>query len=354
MSAINQHLYNEINYNLGILGTTLDKINDPSKRRGESIEGVDLAFIEIFLADINQLRTEGFDSDKIAKLNAKLEPLADRMVDSANKVFGPNEAFVDVEVPFMGKKSSFKELEKEYQNGNGYIKKGLAVLDEGYEFYRIRGDGHCLFRSVAAGVVRKLSLSDEAFCQGVLSGLDALKKKYASNPYISEEHFVRIRTILQKVAQDHSEDFFEKTMSERETSEEMTEFLRRLACARNHARLDNDVDFARALFAEASANDYDSVQDYLKDMADMSKKLSGGEPELQALAEALQIDLHILDAKGMGEYESRKDEYQNDALLEKNTHDKRERTIESSVPSIMTVDLLYRPGHYDFVVRRNG
>ena len=57
--------------------------------------------------------------------------------------------------PLMGNQIELKEVAKDYTS-DSLVKKGLMSLNEEYGIHHIAGDGHCLFRSIAAALLYKI------------------------------------------------------------------------------------------------------------------------------------------------------------------------------------------------------
>jgi len=334
--------YEEINHNLATLSNTLERLDrDLKNPQGKHLEAVDLGFIEIFKNDIAQLKASGFDAKKVDALDERLQILAEKMGLIATKILSLSEQdrmhkqddvnqFNDVVVPLIRPQTSLKEVAKDF---DGDLKAGLEALDSTYDVCQIRGDGHCLFRAIAAALVRAFTFGDQDTKDSMISHLDALEMRLTRSPYISGDYFNSFRKLIK-------EENLNEIMNSPSQSDFAVDFLRRLASAVNYDTVEDSAEDRAdmTLTQEALARRFASLEDYLNDMVDM-KRGSGGEialggaPELIALGNALGIEFAVLGVKETGK--------QNSPFV---THIKPEVRAES------TIDLLFRPGHYDLAI----
>ena len=149
MSAINpainpainkKEFYDQLTYNLDIMEHTI------ISGRAHDIS---LGFIEIFADEIKELENAGFDKAKIHELSARLGADADRICTAIEHIFSPVNA--DAVRPLVGKSQTLASLAHELTPG--FTKLGLEALDKHFSLKRVAGDGHCLFRAIAAGTL---------------------------------------------------------------------------------------------------------------------------------------------------------------------------------------------------------
>lgn len=264
-------------------------------------QDIDLGFIEIFIQDIKELEGAGFDKSKIHALSERLSSAADRICEATS--FLQSTVKADAVRPLVGKEQRMSDLAKAMSAGD--TKRGLEALDEHYTLKRVAGDGHCLFRAIAAGTLDYLNAlpppEQERFMQRLQATVDGLKDEKLSGLF-------RAIQVVRGISKEES-------LNTKKTSELLVEFLRNLACAYNK-NSSNEV--LQGLISEK----------YLESMCDMAKKEHGGEPELIALRNTLGLDLRVVDAIAVGKGQVEAASYK-----------------ENRQPH--TVFLLYTPAHYD-------
>ncbi len=292
MSAINStHLYNELAYNFDIMEKAIAE--------GHA-KDIDIGFIEIFANDLQELSKITFDKSKIHGLTTRLNVAADRICEATSSVF--SDVDPRSQRPLVGIKQPVSVLAKELNEG--LTKTGLERLDPFFTMRRIAGEGHCLFRAVAVGVLDYLEkvpnpLKDEF--------LTKLREQVAR---FEDESLTALYEDIQLVGQLPKEEAFK-------ASDRLVAFLRQLACCYNR-NSKNEV--LQGLISE----------DYLQEMSSMQKCQHGGEPELVALQNVLGLDLRVVDT----------------AVIAKG-----EQTAKSYLEAKKeeTVFLLLSPIHYDIL-----
>ncbi len=179
---------------------------------------------------------------------------------------------------------------------NTHIKTNIEML-ENCDILKVKGDGHCLFRSLGAAIAS--SPETTAHFKKTFSSL--IMKKDA--PPLNKEEI--------KACKELSID----TLKTHPTSNHLVSALRKLACYYNS----KDVEFQNFL-TEPTA-------DYLRKMTDMDLAEYGGEEESLALANLLEIQIHVINVT---------------------TKEISEKTHGSD--SDQNLYLLFSPGHYDVLV----
>ena len=284
MSAINPAVsYQDLNLNLKDLEDTL-------QNRPHLVDRDYACFIEILANDLQELQKTNFDNSKIHALTARLEQTADRIYAV---VFKDNHSR-----PKIGPVQQISDVAT--QMSQGLTKSGLEELNPLFMLRRIAGDGHCLFRACAVGLLDYLSTLQSAQKHDYIVSLQK------HSPDCIEE--IKNLLLLPK------EEAYQQ-------SEVLVAYLRKLACSQMQ-KSDNEVLKANILSEE-----------YLKNMASMQKGEHGGEPELVALGQALELDLRVVDAIVIG---------------------KAQQTAASylQAPAANTVFLLHTPMHYDILYAR--
>ena len=254
----------------------------------------------------------------LAAVNHCSPPAASRPVPSP---FGE-----DVSIPLVGKVEDPLTL---CSDDSSPVNKGLQILhDEGYRVRRVRGNGHCLFSSIAAHLVTDERLAElraklpQLAEQGLLGAFDATSL---------------IETCQQKLRDGVS---VEALMQNERMYNDWVTFLRTIATNWWKKQIgqhgDPEVDLANAareampkLRQKPSNPEVCAL--YLQSMASMSERRYGGVPEIFALGKALGVNINVIDAKKLGETASQEAMY----------------TILPKVADLSEMWLLYRGSHFD-------
>lgn len=301
----------EINYNLSILEKTLDS---------PRAKDLDLGFIEIFANDIQALQTCNFDKKEIKEVSYRLHTIASRIYNISGKsLLGSVDP--DAHRSLVGKEKPLCELAGEFSPG--YIKSGLDALSPHFMLTPIAGDGHCLFRSIAAATLRWLQHAPHCDQDRFFNHLDEQVRALSqASPSLAQQY-----RKIQKLIRDLSEKrvMVDEVLSQRSTSDTLVQFLRTLATSYN-------MQHGNEVFEEECKLEAGSKERYGIDMVDMAKAQLGGEPELMALRKALGCAIVVVDALQIG---------------------KKELTVQKTLDELKVsqpvIALLYRPGHYDLL-----
>ncbi len=248
---------------------------------------VDKGFIEIFEDDLSGLRERGHNPRQVFELRQRLESIA-------TKIFSKIDA-KQVQRPLMDKQSTLKSLAKTYDSGD--VKKGLETLDTQYKLRRIKGDGHCMFRAIAAGMLYHLKNGKDIN--------DAIPKELAD--FLAENKDASVESLIGNTR----------------LSNKLVHILRKIA-VRGTENNEGAIN--------AAIVDYGSYKNYKLKMVDMAKAEMGGNAELNVLADVLGLKFHILHASAIGKGEPMDAEHH---FIGGNGED---------------ISLLYRPGHYDLLI----
>ncbi len=273
----------EIEYNLEIMEKTLQKN-----------VAIDAGFFEIFQRDIEHLEAMSASNSKnrveakkiTSTLNIRLQTNAARLQQITGKAFG----FVEHVVPFLAANSvSPKEFIKNYSPSEHSLAiRGLTALDSaGYNVRKIKGDGHCLFRGIAAK-----DLIESARAQRK-SHVLVLAQKIVTAPGLYSDKLVkcarRAIEILEPITDEKS---LIVLLQDQKSSDRLVKFLRNVAVDHQRRHIDK--------FASFHEGEKGSFADHLNSMARMSLRQMGDQPEIVALQEALQMQLPVVNLRNLG------------------------------------------------------
>lgn len=275
---------------------------------------VDAGFIEILSNDIESLKESSQDVTDLSKV---LSELADKIllekVDGKNEKSEkqPSEKLVQGLVSIEDYAKELPEQEK--------ITDEIAGIDALFYARPVAKDGHCFFRAVGYRVVEQFLQMDDDEQKEFLKNIDA---EIPEKALVTKKLFESFQKKLTQAATEKKNE--DTLMNDPTFSNLVVAFLRRLACEENKKEKNETL--------EAEANRLGkSVEQYLQDMSDMDKKLFAGQPEIEALANALDINIQVLDLysdKPFGKYHN----FNKDGDFD--------------------VPLLYRPGHFDLASRK--
>lgn len=352
MDPVHEHFYKEIDYNLSILENSLNRLDQKiAQRQSEGLESVDLGFIEIFNQDIEELRSKGFDPARIAKLHSKFEILAERMTDIAFKVLDLQKRRGDIEIPLMSDKMQLKDLAKEFSPC--MTKTGLETLGEHYDLYRIRGEGHCLFRALAGSYLHLYAMSSPGERGQIDDRLNQLQAELPLTGYIKKEDFITFCGILTSIHERGKDPFkqFETILKNKTTSDRLVEFFRKLAVA-EAAQLAEGQEYRQVLEQHAQVESFRTLEAYFADMISMNKRTYGGELEVNACAKALGVTIKLHQPDRIGRYEQSRAQFREDSKMEERLRHAMVREFNPGSRAIGQVNLLYSPGHYDLLIAK--
>lgn len=190
-------------------------------------------------------------------------------------------------ISLFGDKSNISELALYYKHGPVF--EGLLKLDADYKYHEIPGDGHCLFRSIAAGITLGLSQGDDETWLQLQEQINTTLDMVGASEEL-KKYYEYFKKSMNKLFASPKPASVEKLMRDQDTSDRMVKFLRLLACEYNAVSKDRIADFVPGK----------KVDKYLKDMKSMSKPKMGGHIEIQSLVESLGLEITLLDVDGMG------------------------------------------------------
>lgn len=213
---------------------------------------------------------------------------------------------------------------KPYYQENAQVAEGSRLFDRDYVYFHISGDGHCMFRSVAAGILIALQQADPQTraqfferLEGQIQRLEHLhggeSEGHIRNLQESYRKFLEIAQPMQNpngvnsfvVGSENNQ--VNQIMWNRKASDDIVQFLRNLACTYNAVYMDQD-------FLGAALHDTNGIERtpaiYFDDMRRMHATVDGlglqkgvemgSHPELAALAEVLDLHIKVLDLQAAG------------------------------------------------------
>ena len=190
----------------------------------------------------------------------------------------------------------------------GLTKTGLEMISKQYDYQRIAGDGHCLFRAIGQSLLNQAKK---------LSSEEREKLLYPIVTYVSDNPSLNYEDFQQAIIN-----------GENSASDNMVLFLRRLSCIINDSKKSEDV------FKEEAERVSGSVEQYLQNMSDMKLRMHGGESEIDALSKAFNLTIFILDVHSIA---------------------KKEQSLDSLTTQYHSeggsiIHLLHTPNHYDVAI----
>lgn len=232
---------------------------------------------------------------------------------------------------YIGRESRLDFLANSYEEHPEMARKLIALSAE-YNYRPISGDGHCMFRSIAAGIILEiLNRKEDIIDQFYQQVADIIKTLPESAELLSAMQ--RFKDILYPLKAEHAPRMLEEIIRSKASSDDLVKFLRILACNYSAAHLQD--------FMADKGEDYSvkTQEEYFRDMKNMSLGEFGTNLELHALAMALNVQIQLLHVDDMVGYDLKGPNY----LFKPNN------------PFLKLV-LLYRtkPKHYDLVIRRSA
>ncbi|KAF9074493.1 cysteine proteinase [Rhodocollybia butyracea] len=273
---------------------------------------------------------------------------------SAAQVYELNQArnlldlTADVHRPLIDRIVPISQLRAEYERGSPSFVQQINYLEsQGYSsLRRTRGDGDCFYRSVAFAYVEKLlHASDPSIAvASALSTLEATPQILESVGFekmVFEDFYEVLEQLVKNVVSAEASVFDQKLTDEMlldafqspEKSNSIVVYMRMLASAQ--IRLDPD-NFAPFLF-HPELGEMMEVREFCEHFVDATGK-EADHVQMTALSRILRlnIDVAYLDGRGStGQVEFVK--FQPGETTE----------VTASSP----ICLLYRPGHYDILVK---
>lgn len=299
----------EIEYNLKELNKTVDK------GLGKEVA----SFLPIFQKYVTAL--EEVDSNMAVSVQKQYQTICSKMYDKGINILDVEGIGDHIEVPRMSGRIDLLTIADEYRNGK--TQTGLVILSTlGYEAYRIKGDGDCLFRTIAADWVRASKNSQAEYQQ------DCARLDQFADHFRMQTEWNAVKAVTDRLHTAENSLNFEQVMKDESMSDLITSLLRKMACAYNEKN-GGDTFEAHATASKGSKETYLAAMQTPGELA--------GQPEIQALAKLLNRNIRVFHADALGELQDPLSEH----LLTRAAGANRETAA------------LYRPGHYDLVIKLN-
>ncbi len=260
----------EIAYNLSIMEKAIT-------RDGKAKE-IDEGFIAIFRADLDNLKKQEDPSqlNKVQSLDLRLESIAQKIFEAQSKI----SQYVSVSLPLVDVRQPISSLMNGYEEKSD-MHDGLKSLSKHYEFHRVKGDGHCLFRAVTAGLL--------------LDNAKKVEEVFLKSGLFEMADFQALRAPLQRLY--NKEITALSILQDLQISDLFVKAMRYLAVSEVEKAGQKDDDFSSTITVESGKN----FTTYLHEMRSMEEKRYGGEPEINALKAIFQLNtLLIYDAASCG------------------------------------------------------
>lgn len=168
---------------------------------------------------------------------------------------------------------------------DGPLKKGMKKLDSVCDCIQIRGDGHCLFRAFATGLLC-LFLNKKTKLEAQLR---ALRGRGQIGARIDSGVWDAATKALLDFKRCTSLDDVTRCMNNKETSQAITRLMRHLAAAYMEQQSEKDPEFLHTLVVELPKY-ADNPEQYFDDMRETD--IWGGEREYHALGELFKVVVH--------------------------------------------------------------
>lgn len=303
----------EIRYNLNIMKETLQK--------GKIVDPV---FMDIFQDAIASL-----PADQQPQLTRELAVIGKSMNASFNHKFERVNRTANQEVfgvenrPEVGEKIDLSVIANEYQLGD--TKTALTNLAVDYDCRRIRGDGHCQFRSIGTGFLLSCqNMTEEAKRTKIDLINQRVESLVGNNP---QEPLNTLKAPLFESIMRITPQNADQLVRNKNLSDNTVEFLRFLSAEQNFQH-------PSETFLQMLEQKETTLEDYCNGMERMDLAWEGGEPELCVISNCLDLKLVVLDVT---------------VYNEANRFPARIYNEGAATPEI---HLLYRPRHYDLLVEK--
>ncbi len=286
----------------------------------EEIEGISPALLDTLSRNLHTLSLDSRLRRRSTLLLRELRQLSDKHQVITTKRL----SLLPVRVPLLGPVISLEERANAFTSP--FLQSGYRKLNTQLKMRIVRGDGHCLFRSVLTFMLEKLLQDTPVARQRKMARLERIVTNY-HKPTLTEKFRFFKSAVENAVTRGRS---FDTIVSEQSTSDRLVSFLRELVCEYNRVS-GNDVFHSHVTTTGKTLNAY------LADMMNMRMAVDGDQPETLALSKLFNINICVVDV---------------------NSHGRRpigNHTMQSFVhfsahPGMMECYLLLRPGHYDLGV----
>ncbi|KAH7103666.1 cysteine proteinase [Auriculariales sp. MPI-PUGE-AT-0066] len=240
------------------------------------------------------------------------------------------------------------ELRNEY-GGGVFVRRIDWLVSQGYTaFRRSRGDGDCMFRSIAFAFVEKV-LNAPDITLAVASAVSTLEstlpmlKAAGFEPLVYEDFYDIFRSLIDQIVRPDSAtrerldaNLLLEAFQEPEVSNSAVVYLRLLTSA----QIRTDEDNYSAFLFHPETGEQIGVREFCEAFVEPTGKESD-HVQMTAISRALKINVRIayLDGSGAGD------------SVEFVEFENRAEVVPSERGGFKAIELLYRPGHYDILER---
>ncbi|KAK7440041.1 hypothetical protein VKT23_017292 [Stygiomarasmius scandens] len=272
---------------------------------------------------------------------------------SAAQVYELNQNLLnetaDVNRPLIDQVLPISELRAEYERGSPAFVKQIDWLKErGFQkIRRARGDGDCFYRALSFAYVERLLKSPDppsavADALRILSGTPEMLENVGFQKLVFEDFYDIFEGLLKSISVPHTPDLPESegggmdeaillsAFQNPETSNSIVMYMRLLTSAQ--IRLDPDT-YSPFLFHPEIGESME-VREFCENFVEATGK-EADHVQMTALSRALHVDIDVAYLDGRS----------NDGQVEFVQFRQEQQTGEKPI------SLLYRPGHYDILVR---
>lgn len=235
------------------------------------------------------------------------------------------ETFDHIDRPRIGAYESMDAVIAEYDPEQPSLTKtGLQNLYPQFDFIRIKGDGHCQYRSIGTSLLYALAYmpyeQKQAKIEFLASQIDRLTGNQVDHPLQTMKE--KVRSALEV----SSPEFLNDVVYSDDLSDTIVHFLRILAAE------EIQQNTPETLLGELDGK---PLKQYYAEMVNMELAKLGGQFELYALSRCLGFTINCFDASI---YNESTNYFVN--------------SFGDYVAAKPSIDLLYRPGHYDLLISK--
>ncbi|KAF9264579.1 cysteine proteinase [Marasmius fiardii PR-910] len=255
------------------------------------------------------------------------------------------DSISDVKKPLIGTKSEISNLRAEYERGSSSFVEQIDWLRErGFvAIRRTRGDGDCFYRSVAFAFVESILKAEDRnvaalHARATLEGTLKMLESVGFEKLVFEDFYeVFVDLVMNIVQQDAAgkildEELLLTAFQDDAMSNSIVMYLRLLTSA----QLRSDPDSYSPYLMHPETAEMMEVREFCEHFIEPTGK-EADHVQMTALSRALglNVDVAYLDGRGVnGQVDFVKFEFQ-----------------DTPDTKIKPITLLYRPGHYDILIR---
>ncbi|KAF8180849.1 peptidase C65 Otubain-domain-containing protein [Pholiota molesta] len=231
------------------------------------------------------------------------------------------------------------ELRSEYENGSiAFVKQIDWLMDKGFKFVRrTRGDGDCFYRSIGfAYIDNLLSLPHSerdtavAIALSLLDTTPSILDNAGIEKLVYEDYYDVFKELVEKVSTGMTAEVLLETFQNAEYSNSVVLYLRLLTSAQIRLNRSNYDGF----LVHPDTKELMDVDSFTSNVVQAMGK-EADNVEIDALSNALKLNLDLAYLNGVAQ------DGHVDFIQFRNDLDVNKQALV----------LLYRPGHYDILVR---